>query len=349
MIINHNNFEAYILDYLEGNLDSLLTADLMAFLAENPEFEKYLPDYDERISISDTLEFGYKELLKKNLSDIPAITSENFDEFCIACCEGLLNAGEMNRLTEYISRHPDRQNDLDIFRKLALQPDTFILFTGKQKLKKLQVTPNKLRYLYYAVGVAASIALMIMLAIRKPAVTVNSDTLPNISGSHEYTGQPVPSVSPGDVFIIKQVKAPPGNTQLPQATKNALPTTGVQPELQRDNLKLVPIKPIKEALITSIAETSPITTHFSKTGQSTSPRLSAYAKTEIFSDSFTDTFLGSLLSKVNYWKTAETAIQGFNYLTESQLSIGKTTDEDGKLTGFLVGMESYAISGNKIK
>jgi len=67
MTVNKNNFEEYMLDYLEGNLDPLLAADLMAFLAENPEYEKYLPEYDPNFSLAGSCEYPQKNLLKKNM------------------------------------------------------------------------------------------------------------------------------------------------------------------------------------------------------------------------------------------------------------------------------------------
>jgi hypothetical protein len=57
----------------------------------------------------------------------------------------------------------------------------------------------------------------------------------------------------------------------------------------------------------------------------------------------------SLAKRLNFWNAAETAISGFNYLTETQLSLSKTTDENGKLTGLAFGTQQYIISGNKIK
>jgi hypothetical protein len=66
------------------------------------------------------------------------------------------------------------------------------------------------------------------------------------------------------------------------------------------------------------------------------------------SDSFADSRLGSLLSRLDLWKTAETAITGFNYLTESNLSVDRTTNENGKLTSLLIQGESFAIT-EKIK
>jgi len=58
-----------------------------------------------------------------------------------------------------------------------------------------------------------------------------------------------------------------------------------------------------------------------------------------------DNLITEIFSKINLWKTAENAISGFNYLTEAQLSINKTTDEQGKLTGLSLNTESYTIAG----
>src|SRR5512145_2917276 len=128
MTINRNNFEAYLLDYIEGNLDPLLSADLMAFLAENPEFEKYLPDYDSTISLSGTHEYTRKNFLKKDFADVPELTPQNFEEFCIAACEGLLSDADMNRLTTFIDGNQERQQTLDLYRNLKLHPDTTVIF-----------------------------------------------------------------------------------------------------------------------------------------------------------------------------------------------------------------------------
>src|SRR4030042_4457614 len=171
MTVNKSNIEAYLLDYIEGNLDPLLTADLMAFLSENPEYEKYLPDYDGSISLTDTREYTHKELLKKQFADVPGITPENFDEFCIASCEGLLNNRETSRLSEYITLHPENQHDLEIYRKMKLKTDAFIAFPEKDRLKKTHKGFLKFSKIYYAVGsIAASLALLALLLIRKPVL-----------------------------------------------------------------------------------------------------------------------------------------------------------------------------------
>jgi hypothetical protein len=67
----------------------------------------------------------------------------------------------------------------------------------------------------------------------------------------------------------------------------------------------------------------------------------------LLEDLFTsDSFLGSLVSHIDFWKTAEKAISGLNYLTETQLSLDRTVDENGNLTSLVVNTESYTIEGS---
>jgi hypothetical protein len=347
MTINLNNFEAYMLDYLEGNLDPLLSAELMAFLAENPAFEKYLPEYDSRISFSGTHGYPLKNNLKKDFADIPEITPENFDEFCIAACEGLLGDRDMARISVYIAHYRERQNNLDLFRKLKLQPDFAVVYTRKSQLKKSIAQHQKLRYLYLTVGLAASMALLIMLAVRKQPATDYRVTLPVIKAGSENTLHPVSSDHPDRIIAAKKASAPVDNNPSRQASKNASLALVELLVPGREGTTLNSLEPITKTILISIPEPRTVEDPLIITH----PGHPVLAKTEAGkqSDSFTDSFLGSLIAKVNFWKTAKTAIQGFNYLTEAQLSIDKTTDENGRLTRLQVGMENYAISGNKIK
>jgi hypothetical protein len=347
MTINLNNFEAYMLDYLEGNLDPLLSAELMAFLAENPAFEKYLPEYDSSISVSGTHEYPQKNNLKKDFADIPEITPENFDEFCIAACEGLLSDRDMARISAYIAHNRERQNNLDLFRKLKLQPDLAVVYSRKSQLKKSIAQPQKLRYLYFAVGLAASIALLIMLAVRKQPAASYRVTLPVITAGSENTLPAVSSDHSDKVIAVKKASAPVDKEPLRQAPKNNSLALIELPVPGREGITLNSLEPIAKTILISIPEPRPVEDPLIITH----PGQPVLAKTETGkqSDSFSDSFLGTLIAKVNFWKTAKTAIQGFNYLTEAQLSINKTTDENGRLTGLQVGMENYAISGNKIK
>jgi hypothetical protein len=345
MTINRNNFEAYLLDYFEGNLDPLLTADLMAFLAENPEFEKYFPDYDSALTLSDTLSFAQKNQLKKEFSDLPEITQGNFDEFCIADCEGLLDERDLTRLRDYISRYPERQRDFDLYRKIKLQPDTSLQYSGRNLLKKNR-RPANMRYLYFAMGIAASFALLFLLVFRKPAGSVYTETLPANSGQIENTVQQ-PDALPAASDTHQNTMTVPAGERRPKASTTLTQAMSTGETHEPDNIipALAALAPISGVQVLSSVQPPPVSGHLKPVIgiNQNQKQTRTYA-----SDSFADTRLGSLLSRLDFWKTAETAITGFNYLTESKLSVDRTTDENGKLTSLLIQGESYTITG-KIK
>ena len=333
MTVNRYNFETYMLDYLEGNLDPLLTADLMAFLAENPEFEKYLSDYHSKVSLSGSCIFTVKNLLKKEFSDLPRITPGNFDEFCIAASEHLLNETDTNRLSEYIARHPAKQKDLDLYRHLRILPDTAIQYSHKEDLKKgRRLVP--MRIAFYILGAAASIALLIMLVLRKPPEKVYTETPPAPSLQQESPSGGT-AEHPPDVSIPAPVVQ--SEFHRPEEVKSAeIPSEPIRPDVP--NL-------IIQNSIAILADPAVNTDQLAPVHRESLERHDQLLAARRASASSSESMLGSLLSRINFWKTAEKAISGFNYLTESQLSVNKTTDESGKMTSLLIEGESFSIKG----
>ncbi len=326
-----------MLDYLEGNLDPLLAADLMAFLAENPEYEKYLPEYDPNFSLAGSCEYPQKNLLKKEFAQVSEITPENFDEFCIASCEGLLQNADLKRLSDYISAHPGSQHDLNLYRKIILKPETAVQFRGKNKLKKGPAT-SSIRYLYYAAGLAASVTLLLMLVLHGPAETELTQTQPVKTIRPERPPQE-PMKHEGETVGV----LPQKHMESPARETNPVEERKVESSML---LTMAAIDPISDVRVRTSSEPPPVTYHLPAKTQSlpgNQPDRTGSA------DSFADSRLGNLLRRLDYWKTANSAISGFNYLTESQLSVDKITDESGKVTSLLIESESFSFSGNKIK
>lgn len=321
MTININNFEAYLLDYLEGNLDPLLTADLMAFLAENPDYESYLPEYDGNLSLSQTLVCPQKNNLKKEFADVPEITPDNFDEFCIASCEGLLDKGQDSRLSDYISRHPDKQRDLDLYRLLKLQVDPALQFTDKERLKKNRLLPFGRNYVYYALGLAASFTLILLLVTHEPAGRVYTESIPVRSVQPVDIPYPVPRMKEVRQKQVAVVVTPLPATE--RVSSVTVPALGV-------------LEPKSYVQITSVVEPPGISDHLADAAQDI-PRQEPVHN--VLSDQPERSRFVTLLSRLDFWKAAEKAISGFNYLTEAQLSMEKTTTKDGRFSGLLIGVE----------
>jgi hypothetical protein len=347
MIIHKGNIEAYLLDYLEGNLDPLLTAELMAFLAENPDYEKWLPEYNGHLCITGGPSFENKSVLKKDFRDIPAIEPGNFDEFCIASVEGLLQEEDTARLQDYLSRHPENQADYTLFGELKLKPDLSLVYPGKARLKKRGRAIVSERLLYYALGAAAAVALLLLITGRKlsgpESATALIPTTPGVDRGHTALPEKIIPVMPAQAVREGRKYSPPSEKRIP-----VNPVAGSVMTSIPVSLPLASLEPIHEFRIASdlqvpdlqgINRKSPVPASDNK---ALPPLLPDEDRSAL-------KLLANTLKKLNFWKAAETAVSGFNYLTESQLSISKSTDQNGKLTGLGLSTEQYVISGNKLK
>jgi hypothetical protein len=284
-------------------------------------------------------------MLKKELRDVPLINELNFDEFCIASAEGLLEENDQARLNEYLALHPGKQPVFDVYGKLVLRPDYLLTYPGKKELKKQAPLTIAMRLAFYALSAAAAVALLLLLVSRNPAeqsVAVNgqvksgADQKQNEVSAAETKIPVVPEKS-----IANAIAAGRG-TKLPEAPEDPVASSSARSDIQ----PLEALDPVKTVQLS--ARTAKPGIH--RTAQSAEPHVALPQQGEIAYEPVQTpaSILGSLVRKLNLWKAAETAVTGFNYLTESRLSLVKTTDADGKFSGLSVE-EDYVVSGNKIK
>ena len=131
MEINKNNYEAFFLDYHEGNLTPLQVADLFLFIAQHPEFKDEFESF-ENLSLEDLscIEFEDKSDLKKE------ITLLNKDEYFIRSVENTLNTAEKELLQKFLIQHPQLLHEFELFQKSIIPMDDFVVFENKSGLKK---------------------------------------------------------------------------------------------------------------------------------------------------------------------------------------------------------------------
>ena len=156
MKINRNNYESYFIDYLEGNLDENLVDDFIEFLQINPDLKKELSFFEPVTAEAENIVFKGKEKLYKEKYD-----SENeFIKATIGSLEGDLPVKEKSEFDEYLSRHPRKKKEVELYSNTKIQPDESIVFKNKNKLYK-QTTEKKL--LLWSGRIAA--ALIVALAV----------------------------------------------------------------------------------------------------------------------------------------------------------------------------------------
>lgn len=137
--INKNNYEAFFLDYHEGNLSPQQVADLLLFVEQHPELKEEFECF-ENFVLEDfsSVEFENKSNLKKH------ITLENKDDYFIRSVENTLNTAEIRLLDNFIKQHPHYLNDLELFKKTKLFADDSIKFENKNELKRVAITTDDL-------------------------------------------------------------------------------------------------------------------------------------------------------------------------------------------------------------
>lgn len=136
MNINKNNYEAFFLDYHEGNLTPQEVADLLLFVEQHPELKEELESF-ENVTIED-----YSKITFENKSDLKKeITDNNREEYFIKAVENTLNAAEKTLLENYLKQYPQYIIDYNLFQKTKVQADTSIVFEKKDAMKK-DLTPS---------------------------------------------------------------------------------------------------------------------------------------------------------------------------------------------------------------
>ncbi|HKJ79750.1 MAG TPA: hypothetical protein VKA10_09445 [Prolixibacteraceae bacterium] len=130
MKIDRNNYEAYFIDYLEGNLDESLVDEFIEFVNQNPDLKQEIQLYKSVSLHPETTVFNRKDALYKEKFD----KEEEFNRAAIAQIEGELEGGEKGAFKDYISRHPEKEKEAALFALTKLKPDESIKFRNKNKL-----------------------------------------------------------------------------------------------------------------------------------------------------------------------------------------------------------------------
>lgn len=139
MNINKHNYEAFFLDYHEGNLTPQQVADLLLFIDQHPELKEEFESF-ENVTIEDysSIVFESKSELKKE------ITVENKDEYFIRSVENTLTSADSKLLKDYIKQHPQYLQEFELFQKTKLSHDNAIIFENKEVLKQISISADDL-------------------------------------------------------------------------------------------------------------------------------------------------------------------------------------------------------------
>ena len=128
--IDLHNYEAYLLDFSEGNLGGELQMELELFLIQHPELNIDLSDLSLMALENEAVHFSNKNSLKKSETDL---VSEN--QF-IGYIENQLSTDERLLLEKSCASNSFLLNELTLYNNTIVKADDYVVYKNKASLKR---------------------------------------------------------------------------------------------------------------------------------------------------------------------------------------------------------------------
>lgn len=164
--INKHNYEAWFLDYFEGNLSPEQSELLFKFLEENPQYKDEFNSFEAISLTPEALEFDAKSMLKHEIPEELKHELSGTDYIAISFTEDILSQDEKNKVEQYMLKHESLKNTINTYAQIKLKPDFSLVYDDKKELKKPVIIPfNRYRKAFKYVATAAAAVLLISLSI----------------------------------------------------------------------------------------------------------------------------------------------------------------------------------------
>ena len=120
--INFSNYEAWLLDYAEGNLSAEDTAELLLFMEQHPELQTDVDNLmDFTLTSDEIISADFKHQLHKDESAF----KEHFENLCIAFYDKTITAIEKNELESILKQNPHWTKEFKAFAHTYIQQEFY--------------------------------------------------------------------------------------------------------------------------------------------------------------------------------------------------------------------------------
>lgn len=354
MEINRHNYEAYLLDQLEGNLSVEDQQKLHDFLLLNPDCISELSELEPWTLESEKVNYAYSQSLKKEFPDHASIlTDGNFDMFSIARKEGDLSDDQIAAHQNMVDADDSIAQLWEQWQKTSLVPETLI-FEGKDQL--IRRHRSGIRVIMLAViSTAAALALLFVLFNTVPDLSEPANQLAAAGEEAVPQVQDLPQEAPdlseprmiladqAEDQKIKAITKPPvqklNSPRPPEAELevSVVPGDDLQPRVLAQATKRIS-KPTAsmEAVPDRIEPlyVPPVPIHMSSLSI---VQLSELDLQEVIED-YTEE------KDLSLWKVAAAGIKGINKLAGSNISLMASRDDEGDVSGYRLKSKRFSLT-----
>ena len=364
MEINRHNYEAYLLDQLEGNLSVEEQQKLHNFLRLNPDCSGELTEMEPWILESEKVCFQNSKLLKKEFpGSTTLLTDHNFDLFSIARMEGDLSGEQITAHQAMVEADDHIAEQWEGWQRTSLVPEALV-FKGKDRLKHGKGPLNRVVWIS-VISAAAAVALVLVLFKTGPELPQQEDysqsaqnlipeqaigdpvqadvqeevqteiveTVENLT-VQSTPDPPVQKVKEPVLFSINKERDHPKGTD---SKVDVVPQADLQPRpgaLSANHLNSASVA--GEAVPDQIEplDIPPVPIHLSSLSVAQIYELDLQEIVE----NYTEEKDFSLL------KIANAGIKGINKLTGSDISLMASRDEEGEVSGFQLKSKRFSLT-----
>lgn len=198
--IDLTNYEAFFLDYSEGNLGEEEKHELFNFLEAHPELKAdFELDFDAIQLDAASIQFDDKPSLKKHVEDL-VVTMSTIDDLMIASVERQLSAKEEELVLRYV-RENNLQTKFAYYQASILKADTSVVYPEKEKLKMKTGVVISFPFWAKVASVAAVGLLLITMTFDwNNPVNTNADgrNKSTLLGDSNFQTKPTDKIQPVD-------------------------------------------------------------------------------------------------------------------------------------------------------
>ncbi len=353
MEINRDNYEAFLLDMIEGNLTAENEEKLIRFLNENPGLAA---DFDIKgfMLPSEENHFSFKDDLKKG-GLAQNVTKNNYDQFCIARLEGDLPAAGTKKLELFLRENPEFYPGASLYDKLLLKADRSVVFPSRIKLKRNVVKPVPVRKLVFRIAsIAASIVILLsaylfVTGIRQEHFAPQITTIPPFTDADELISDikiPEPALIPESIPDDLQVGPEINQETLLSKTSEVIvkeePFSGKGlPYREREEPLVLSEQRLPGILVIESHGDPHVFTIAEITGYGKLPGTTEFADYENYNSDSRTAGIIALFSRsrkpdeepdrLTFWDLASAGIKGINTVTGTDLLLEREYDHDGNL------------------
>ncbi|MCK4662213.1 MAG: hypothetical protein KAT68_05070 [Bacteroidales bacterium] len=352
--INQHNYEAFYLDYLEGNLSAEATAQLFLFLENNPVLKSELEEF-ELIELNANLEIKFdKETLQQN------INKSNVEDYIIASIENEIEAEDALELTNYLNNSAEAMALAKRYEKTILSKQK-ILFPEKNKLIKKGAVIYYITPLISAAAVVLIFLLLIPLATEKQYSPIGLQQVENnetntfnfeLPAKESVIVAELKTVEEPDFVISTKTENP---VKLANIEENNLELNSVVPKetVERishqsesviaENQEFIKLKKLETKTIKSIGNHWQQSIAIINRPEITN-KIAENATQSVIETQQEPKASSTKNRKIYLWKIAELGLKGFNKLNEKDFAVKPNYTSSGQLKSVTIITDKRKIT-----